>query len=112
MENCLFCKIINKELPSKIVYEDDKFLAIRDIAPKAPIHILAIPKRHINSVNSLEFSDRELVGELILLAKSIAREQGIADSGYRLVFNLGKDSGQTVDHLHLHIMGGGPLPWS
>ncbi|MDO8601319.1 MAG: histidine triad nucleotide-binding protein [bacterium] len=110
--DCLFCKIINKELPSTIVYEDDKFLVVQDIAPKAPIHLLAIPKKHINSVNYLEPEDKELAGGLILLAKFIAKEQGIAESGYRLIFNTGKDSGQTVDHLHLHIMGGEKLPFA
>lgn len=108
---CLFCKIINKELTSAIIYEDDKFLAIKDIFPKAPLHLLVIPKRHIISVNYLEPEDKELIGGLILLAKKIAKEQGTAESGYRLSFNIGKDSGQTVDHLHLHLMGGGGLPW-
>ena len=110
--DCLFCKIINKELPSTVVYEDDKFLVIKDIFPKAPVHLLAIPQKHIISPNYLEPKDKELIGELILLAKSIAKEQGIAESGYRLIFNIGKDSGQTVDHLHLHIRGGEKLPWS
>ena len=110
--DCLFCKIINKELPSTIVYEDDKFLAIKDIFPKAPVHILVIPKRHIASVNHLKPEDKDLTGELILLAKSIAKGQGIADSGYRLSLNAGKDSGQTIDHLHLHLMGGGKLPFA
>ncbi|OGZ23439.1 MAG: histidine triad nucleotide-binding protein [Candidatus Nealsonbacteria bacterium RIFCSPLOWO2_01_FULL_41_9] len=111
-KDCLFCKIINKELPSAVVYEDDKFLVIKDIFPKAPIHLLVIPKEHIISVNYLESKDKELIGELVLLAKSVAKKQGTAESGYRLVFNVGKDSGQTVDHLHLHIMGGEKLPWS
>jgi len=110
--SCLFCKIINKELPSTIVYGDDKFLAIKDIFPKAPVHLLIIPRKHIISVNYLELKDKDLMGELILLAKSIAKEQGIADSGYSLSFNTGKDSGQTIDHLHLHIMGGGKLPFA
>lgn len=109
--DCLFCKIINKELASTIIYEDDKFLVIKDIFPKAPLHLLAIPKKHIISVNYLGSEDKNLIGELILLAKSIAKELGTAESGYRLIFNIGKDSGQTVDHLHLHIMGGGELPW-
>jgi histidine triad (HIT) family protein len=111
-EDCLFCKIINKELPSTILHEDDKFLVIKDINPKAPVHLLVIPRKHIISVNHLGPGDKELMGELILLAKSIALKQGIAESGYRLSFNVGKDSGQTVDHLHLHIMGGGKLSLS
>ena len=111
MEECIFCKIINKELPSTIIYEDDKFLAIKDIFPKAPLHLLVIPKKHIISVNYLEPKDKGLIGDLILLAKSIAKDQGTAESGYRLSFNVGQDSGQTVAHLHLHLMGGGGLPW-
>ena len=109
---CLFCKIVAKELSSTIVYEDDKFLAIKDIFPKAPLHLLLIPKKHIISVNYLEPADKDLVGDLILLAKLIAKEQGTAESGYRLSFNIGKDSGQTIDHLHLHLMGKGQLPLS
>lgn len=109
MEECIFCKIINKELSSTIIYEDDKFLVIKDVFPKAPLHLLAIPKKHIISVNYLELEDKDLIGGLILLAKSIAKEQGTAESGYRLTFNIGKDSGQIVNHLHLHIMGGGKL---
>lgn len=112
MEDCLFCKIIAKELPSTVVYEDDKFLAIKDIFPKAPLHLLIIPKNHIVSVNHLEPGDKELIGELILLGKLIAKEQGTAESGYRLSFNAGRDSGQTIDHLHLHLMGKGKLPFA
>jgi len=108
---CIFCKIIKKELPSTIVYDDDIFLAFKDVDPKAPIHILIIPKIHISTINDIEAKDRELVGELLLLAKKIAKEQKIEKSGYRLILNVGKDSGQTVDHLHLHLMGGGQLPW-
>ncbi len=110
--SCVFCQIVNKEIPGKIIYEDDRFLAFKNIDPKARIHDLIIPKKHIVSVNHLEPEDKELTGEMILIAKRIAEEEGIAETGYSLVFNVGKDSGQTVDHLHLHLLGGEKLPWS
>jgi len=109
MSDCIFCKIINKETPADIVYEDNNCLAIKDIQPKAPLHLLIIPKKHILSVDHLDSEDKELIGELFLVAQKIAREQGVAETGYRLLFNVGKDAGQTVDHLHLHIMGGEKL---
>ena len=109
---CLFCKIAKGEVPSDIVYEDDKIIAFKDIHPKAPVHILILPKKHIPSVNQLEPEDKELVGESILVAQKIAKEQGVAKSGYRLSFNIGKDAGQTIEHLHLHLMGGEKLPFA
>jgi histidine triad (HIT) family protein len=109
--NCIFCQIINKELPAGIIYEDNKFVAFKDIKPLAPIHYLIIPKKHIISVNHLEPQDKELIGELFLVAQKIARTEGMADTGYRLVFNVGKESGQMVDHLHLHLLGGKKLSW-
>lgn len=109
---CLFCKIANKEIPTEIVHEDEKILVFKDIKPVAPIHLLIIPKRHIPSVNHLELQDKELIGELFLVAQGIAKEQGLSQTGYRLILNVGKDAGQTVDHLHLHLMGGGKLPWA
>ena len=110
--NCIFCQIAKKDLPAAIIYEDEKVIAFKDINPIAPIHYLIIPKKHIASVNRLEAQDKELVGEMFLAAKKIAKDQGIADNGYRLVFNVGKDSGQMVDHLHLHLLGGKKLSWS
>lgn len=110
--DCIFCKIVKKEIPSKILYEDERVIAFEDIKPVAPVHVLIIPKTHIPSVDHLEAKNKELVGELILVAQKIARKQGVADSGYRLVFNIGKDAGQTVDHLHLHLIGGERLPWA
>ena len=110
--DCIFCKIINKEIPKEIIYKDDKFIALEDIAPKAKIHLLIVPKKHIPSVDHLELKDKELIGELFLVAQKIAREQGINKTGYRLIFNIGKDSGQTVNHLHLHLMGGEKLLWA
>ncbi len=109
---CIFCKIANKEIPVDIVYEDQKIIAFKDIKPVAPIHLLIIPKKHIPTADHLEVQDRELIGELFLLAQKIARKQGISESGYRLIINVGKDAGQTVEHLHLHLIGGKKLPWA
>jgi len=99
-------------MPSKIVYEDDEVLAFKDIKPVAPVHLLIITKKHIPSVDHLETGDKELIGGLFLVAQKIAREQGVTETGYRLVFNIGPDAGQTVDHLHLHLIGGHRLPWA
>ena len=110
--NCIFCKIINKEIPADIIYESEKVLAFKDVEPKAPVHILIVPKKHIPSVNHLELKDKELIGELFFIAQKIARDQKVARTGYRLIFNIGKDAGQTVDHLHLHLLGGKKLPWA
>jgi histidine triad (HIT) family protein len=109
--SCIFCQIANREAPGTIIYEDEKFVAFKNIAPKARIHDLIIPRKHINSVNHLEKEDAGLVGEMFLIAKKIAKQEGIADTGYSLIFNTGKDAGQTVEHLHLHILGGEQLQW-
>lgn len=103
--SCMFCKIINKEQPADIVYEDEKFVVFKDIKPKAPIHLLLVPKTHIVSVNDLQDKHKEFISNLFLLAKKIAKEQKISD-GYKLLFNVGRKGGQLVDHLHLHLMGG------
>ena len=103
---CLFCQIVNKEIPTDIIYEDEKFVVFNDIKPKAPVHLLIIPKKHILSVQHLEMEDKELIGELFLLAKKIAQEKGIAEKGYKLVFNVGKGGGQMIEHLHLHLIAG------
>ena len=105
--SCLFCKIINKEIPSSIQYEDDDFVAFNDINPKAKAHILLVPKRHIHSVAALKDSDEELIGTMVMAAKKVASDAGL--ESYRLVFNSGRDAGQEVDHLHLHILGGNKL---
>jgi len=104
--NCLFCKIANKEVPADIVYEDDKFIVFKDAEPKAPLHLLVIPKKHIPSVDSLESKDKELIGGLFLVAQKIAREMEAAKRGYKLVFNVGRGGGQLIDHLHLHLLAG------
>jgi histidine triad (HIT) family protein len=103
---CLFCKIIRKEIPSDIVYEDEDFISFKDINPKAPIHLLIVPKKHISSINDLKEEDKELIGNLFLLAKKIAKEQGVSEKGYKLLFNVGRGGGQLIDHIHLHLLGG------
>lgn len=107
-ENCVFCKIVKGEIPSTKVYEDDKVLAFKDIEPIAPIHILVIPKVHIKSL--LELEDDDLLIHLHKVIKSIAKEQGIDEKGFRVLTNVGEDGGQAVKHLHFHILGGTKLP--
>lgn len=109
--DCLFCKIIAGEIPSSEVYSDDEVYAFRDINPAAPTHILVIPKKHLVDVKSAEASDEALMGKLLLRANEIAEAQGLAESGFRYVINTGSDGGQTVFHLHLHILGGRGLGW-
>ncbi len=111
MDNCLFCKIINGEITAKKVYENEHIIAFNDIDPKAPVHILVIPKKHIRSINELNSSDINLAGEIILAAKKIAKDQGVDSKGFRVVFNTNDDGGQTVYHIHMHIMGGRQMQW-
>jgi len=105
-EECIFCRIVAGELPGDIVYQDEDFLAFRDILPKAPTHVLIIPKTHITSVAELTEPQQKLAGRLILIAKNLAEKEGIAKKGYRLVINCGPEGGQVVPHLHLHLIGG------
>jgi histidine triad (HIT) family protein len=107
--DCLFCRIIERELPSEVVFEDDDFLAFRDISPQSPTHVLVIPKRHVPTMNDLAEADADLLGRLLLRARTLARAEGIDESGYRLVINCNPDGGQTVYHLHVHLMGGRQL---
>lgn len=107
----LFKKIIDKEIPADIVYEDERCVAFRDINPQAPVHILVIPKKEISNLVAATSEDQGLLGHLMLKAKEIAVEEGIAESGFRLVLNCNRHGGQTVDHLHLHILGGRPMTW-
>jgi histidine triad (HIT) family protein len=111
MSDCLFCKIISREIRGSIVYEDDRVLAFNDINPQAPTHVLLVPKRHIASINDLTPGDDGIIGELTRRAAAIAGERGIAAGGYRLVFNTNRDAGQSVFHIHLHLLGGRPLQW-
>lgn len=107
--DCIFCKIIRGEIPSKRVYEDESVVAFHDINPVAPIHILIVPKKHIPSTNDLKPEDENTIGYLFTTAKRIAGENGISESGYRLIVNTGPDGGQVVNHLHLHLLGGRKL---
>ena len=106
MENCLFCRIVNREIPSSIVYEDDLILGFKDIEPQAPVHVLLIPKIHVSSMNDLGKEHGELIARLTSVIPQVAEKMGVKDSGYRVVVNCGEDGGQTVFHLHYHIMGG------
>ncbi|MCG6201321.1 HIT domain-containing protein [Psychromonas antarctica] len=108
-EETFFRKIINKEIPSDMLYQDDFVTAFRDIAPQAPTHILIIPNKLIPTANDIDIEDEELIGKLYSVAKKLAKQEGIADSGYRLIMNCNKDGGQEVYHIHLHLLGGKPL---
>jgi histidine triad (HIT) family protein len=110
MSDCIFCKIVKKEIPSEIIYEDENILSFKDINPVAPVHILIVPKKHIDSVNEIEEIDKELAGELILVAKKIAKQLNV-DNGYKLAFNVGKEGGQLIPHLHMHLVSGRLSRW-
>lgn len=105
-EDCLFCKIINKEIPSKFLYEDESVVVFKDINPAAPVHLLLVPKKHIRSMNDLKEEDKDILARLFMIAKNMAREQGIDKSGYKLFFNVEKGGGQVIFHIHLHLIGG------
>lgn len=109
MSDCIFCKIINKEIPSTIVYEDEKIIAFKDINPVAPVHVLVIPKKHITSLIELEDEDKNIIGDIYLVINKIAKELGIAEKGFRVIVNCGEDGGQEVEHLHFHLIGGEKL---
>jgi histidine triad (HIT) family protein len=110
-ENCLFCKIIRGEIDSKIIFENQSVLAFNDINPQAPIHILIIPKVHISTLNDIQSSQIELVGEMVKVSTLIAKDLKITKNGYRTIFNCNQDAGQTVFHIHLHLLGGRTLNW-
>ena len=111
MMECIFCGIVSGSLPTELIHENDRLVAFRDITPQAPTHVLIVPREHIESVAALEAEHAALVGEMILAANTIARQEGIGETGYRLVFNCGRAAGQSVDHLHLHLLGGRALGW-
>ena len=110
-EKTLFEKIRDREIPADIVHEDDHCLAFRDISPQAPVHILVVPKKPVPRIAAADNDDASLLGNLLIAAAGVARQQGIADSGFRLVINNGRDGGETVPHLHIHLLGGRPLDW-
>jgi histidine triad (HIT) family protein len=111
VSSCLFCKIVSRDIPAKIIYEDDRLLAFEDINPQAPLHALLIPKTHIASLNDLTPEQDAIVGEMTRRAAALAKERGYAERGFRTVFNTNRDAGQTVFHIHLHVLGGRSFHW-
>ena len=111
MDECIFCKLINKEIPAKVVYEDDRILAFDDINPQAPVHVLLIPKEHFVSLNDIPEEKEDLLGHILSKARQVASDKGIKESGYRIVLNTGRDSGQDVFHIHFHVLGGRRMTW-
>lgn len=109
--NCLFCKIVTREIPAKLAFENEELLAFHDIRPQAPAHLLVIPKRHIATINDVQYEDSRLVGSMIHCAKQLAQQEGFNEQGYRLVFNVNSDGGQEVYHIHLHVLGGRQMTW-
>ena len=109
--SCIFCRIGRGEIPATIVYEDDTTLAFRDLDPKAPVHVLVIPREHIASVTDVTAAHAAALGRLFIAARTVAEQEGLAHSGYRLVVNAGSDAGQSVDHIHMHVLGGRRLSW-
>lgn len=109
MEDCIFCKIIKKEIPSAIVYEDEEILAFRDIHPVAPVHILVIPKKHISSIMQIEQEDENVIGKIYSVIQKIAKQEEISEDGFRVIVNCGENGGQEVPHLHFHLIGGKKL---
>jgi histidine triad (HIT) family protein len=109
MDDCVFCNIVNRTIESQILFENERLIVIKDILPKAPVHLLVLPKKHILSIDHLETDDEPLVGEMIVLAKEMGKKYGVGETGYKLVFNVGRDGGQVIPHLHLHLLGGKKL---
>jgi histidine triad (HIT) family protein len=111
MSDCIFCKIVSKDIDATVVHETDDVLAFEDLNPQAPCHVLVIPKHHIATINDVEASHEAMLGKLYPAAKEVAKIKGVADSGYRTVMNCGEGAGQSVFHLHMHVIGGRPLSW-
>ena len=111
MSDCLFCQIVNREIQGSIVYEDQRVMAFNDVNPQAPTHVLVVPKRHIASLNEIGVEDDQIIGELVRRAAAIAKDRGLSAGGYRTVFNTNRDAGQTVFHIHLHLLGGRSMKW-
>ena len=109
MADCLFCRVLSGELPSKIVHQDERCVAIEDKFPQAPVHLLVMPRRHFESLNEASDADRDLLGHLLLVARRVAESKGVSSSGYRVLTNVGADGGQSVPHLHFHVLGGKKL---
>lgn len=111
MSDCLFCKINKGEIPAEILYQDDDVTVFRDVNPQAPVHFLVIPKKHISTLNDLQPDDGMLIGKMLLTAKNVAADLGISESGYRTTMNCNSGAGQTVYHIHLHVLGGRQMNW-
>jgi len=111
MEECVFCKIVGKDIPSELIYEDEQIMAFNDINPKAPVHILIIPKEHFASLNDIPEEKKDVLSHILLKARQIARNLGIDEKGYRIVLNTARDSGQEVFHIHFHLLGGRRMSW-
>lgn len=111
MEDCIFCKIANKEVPAELLFEDDHIVAFNDINPQAPIHIILIPREHYASLNEIPDDKKSILSHILLKARQVAREKGIAEKGYRVVLNTARDSGQEVLHIHFHLLGGRRMHW-
>ncbi len=111
MEDCIFCKIVNKEIPTEFIFEDDHIVAFNDINPQAPVHILLIPRAHYISLNEIPEDKKSILSHILLKARQIAQEKGIAENGYRVVLNTARDSGQEVLHIHFHLLGGRRMHW-
>ncbi len=111
MPDCIFCRIANGEIPAKVLHRDDHAVAFHDLAPQAPTHVLVIPARHLSGVAEVDEASAALAGHLLVVAANVARDLGLEDSGYRLVVNQGRDGGQSVDHLHVHVLGGREMAW-
>jgi histidine triad (HIT) family protein len=111
MDDCLFCKIVNNEIPAELIFEDDRIVAFNDINPQAPIHVLIIPKEHFASLNDIPEEKKDILGHILLRARQIAQNLGIQENGYRIVLNTARDSGQEVFHIHFHLLGGRRMTW-
>ncbi len=111
MQECIFCRIVAKEVPSDIVYEDDEVVAFRDINPQAPVHLLIVPRKHLPTLNDVTSDDQPLLGKLLLIARQLAHQWQVADDGYRLVLNVNRGAGQSVYHIHMHLLGGRVFHW-
>ena len=111
MSNCLFCKIASKETDTELVYEDNKVVAFEDIDPKAPVHLLIVPKKHISTLNEVDINEKKLIGHVYQVASALAEKYEIAEDGYRIVSNCNEEGGQTVFHIHFHLLGGRQLQW-
>lgn len=111
VDDCIFCKIVKGDIPSTKVYEDDKVYCFKDISPEAPVHVLIIPKEHISNLNEINEENSKVISHIFIVTKKIVKELGISESGYRVISNCGEDGGQTVKHIHFHILGGRNLQW-